>query len=80
MNFKINNSGQLTVIGLLLMFLTLLVMAALMPTMLASIATLAANLTTNGYYTEAVLVKFIPLFFLVVFLATIAMYGGPQVR
>jgi len=80
MNFKINNLGQLTVIGLLLMFLTLITMAALMPIILTSIANLSVNLTASGYHTEAVIVKFIPLFFIVVFLATIAMYGGPQVR
>ncbi len=72
--------AQLTIPGLLLMFLTLLVMAHLMPTIISTCLNMSANLTTNGFATEALLAKLPPLFLIVAFLATIAMYAGPQVR
>lgn len=75
-----NESGQLTIVGLLLMFLVIVVLASLMPTILTHVSTMAGNLTVAGHPTAATMTNFIPLFFVVVVLATIAMYGGPQVR
>lgn len=79
-SFIKNNSGQLTIVGLLLMFLVIVVLASLMPTILVYVTTMAANLTSSGFVTSATMVNFIPLFLVVVLLATIAMYGGPQIR
>lgn len=77
-NIVRNTSAQLTVVGLMLIFLTLMVLGNLMPTIIDTTNTMATNLTTGGYTSEAVIVQLIPLFLIVVFLSTIALYGSPQ--
>ena len=72
-------SGQLTVVGLLMIFLTIMVLSILMPTVLDATDTMAANLTTAGLTSESVIVKLIPLFIIVTLLSTIALYGAPQI-
>jgi len=70
--------AQLTVVGLMMVFLTVMVMASLMPTMIDKSQDMGDNLTTEGLDTEATLVELIPMFLIVVFLATLALYGSPQ--
>lgn len=76
--FSQNTRGQMTVVGILLVFLGLMVLSSLMDTIADSSTNMSTNLTNKGYTEEGVLAKLIPMFVIVVFLATIAMYGGPQ--
>ena len=82
MNAYINQNrpinGQLTVPGLLMIFLTLMVFKILTPTILTAVTAIEGNLTTALYFEEAALVKLIPLFLLVVLLSSIALYAAPQ--
>jgi len=71
--------GQLTVVGLLMIFLTILVLAVLTPAILESVGTISQNLTDDGKPVEAVIVNLVPLFILVTLLSTIALYGSPQI-
>lgn len=71
--------GQLTVVGLLMIFLTIMVLSILMPTVLDATDTMSANLTTAGLTSESAIVKLIPLFIIVTLLSTIALYGAPQI-
>lgn len=75
-----STTGQLTVVGLLLMFLTLIVMSHLMPTIIERSDNLSDSFNASGYTTEALLARLVGLFLMVAFLATIAMYAGPQLR
>lgn len=74
--------GQLTVVGILLIFLSLMVMKSLMGSVIDATNSMYTDLNTtqnNTSYPEAaVLVSQIPLFLVVVLLATIALYGAPQ--
>jgi hypothetical protein len=79
-SFVHSTTGQLTVVGLLLMFLTLIVMAHLMPTIISTSDNLSESFNNSGYTTEALLARLPGLFLIVAFLATIAMYAGPQLR
>ena len=76
--FKRDNRAQLTVIGLLMIFLTILTASILMPTLLVSVGWISANLTAGGFVAEAIMSNLLPLFILVTLLATISMYGAPQ--
>ena len=82
MNAYINQNrpikGQLTVPGLLMIFLTLMVFKILTPTILTAVTAIEGNLTVGGYVEEANLVALIPLFLLVVLLSSIALYAAPQ--
>ncbi len=71
--------GQLTVVGLLMIFLTIMVLSILMPTVLDATDGMAGNLTDAGLPAESAIVKLIPLFILVTLLSTIALYGAPQI-
>jgi uncharacterized BrkB/YihY/UPF0761 family membrane protein len=75
---KKNHNAQMTVVGLLLIFLTIMVLSVLMPSIITAVGTMAGNLTTGGYISEAIMVKFVPLFIIVTLLSTIALYGAPQ--
>lgn len=70
--------AQMTVIGLLMVFLGIMVLSSLMDTITTNVDTMTDNLTAAGYTEEAVLTHLIPLFIIIVFLATIAMYGAAQ--
>lgn len=76
--FRDSHSAQLTVVGLLLIFLTIMVLSVLMPTVITAVGDMAGNLTAAGYTTEAVMIKLTPLFIIIVLLSTIALYGAPQ--
>ena len=78
MNILHNKKAQLTVVGLLMIFLGILVLSIMMPNILLHVGYMATNLTTYGYTSEALLVKLIPLFVLVTLLASIAVYGTTQ--
>lgn len=71
--------GQLTVVGLLMIFLTIMVLSILMPTVLDATDGMAGNLTDSGLPAESTIVKLIPLFIIVTLLSTIALYGAPQI-
>ncbi len=73
-----NIAGQMTVVGLLMIFLAVMVLSNLMPTMTDEVTIVKNNLTTAGYPTEATLYNLIPMFIIVVMLSSIALYGGPQ--
>lgn len=71
--------GQLTVVGLLMIFLTIMVMSILMPTILDATDEMSGNLTAAGLPAESTIVKLVPLFLITVLLSTIALYGAPQI-
>ena len=71
--------GQLTVVGLLMIFLTIMVLSILMPTVLDATEDMSGNLTNASLPAEATIVKLIPLFIIVTLLSTIALYGAPQI-
>ena len=73
-----NRKGQMTVVGLLLIFLAVMVASTLMPTITDTVTATVANLTADGFATEGTLYNFIPMFIIVVMLSSIALYGGPQ--
>lgn len=73
-----DSKGQLTVVGLLLVFLGLMVLSSLMDTIADTSTNMSNNLTSRGYVEEGVLARLVPLFVLVVYLATVALYGSPQ--
>lgn len=77
-HFRDSRYGQLTVVGLLLIFLTIMVLSVLMGTVITAVGTMADNLTTGGYTAEAVMIRLVPLFIIVTLLSTIALYGAPQ--
>lgn len=74
-----DDKGQLTVVGLLMIFLTIMVLSILMPTILDATEDMAGNLTVAGLPAESTIVKLIPMFIIVVLLSTIALYGAPQI-
>ncbi len=73
-----NNSGQMTVVGLLMIFLAVMVLSSLMPTITGEVTNVSTNLTGDGFTTEGTLYNMIPMFIIVVMLSSIALYGGPQ--
>ncbi len=73
-----NNLGQMTVVGLLMIFLAVMVLSSLMGTITDEVTNVSANLTSDGFETEGTLYKMIPMFMIVVMLSSIALYGGPQ--
>jgi len=79
MKYDKSISGQMTVPGLLLIFLGLMVLSSLMPTIADTATTLNTTLYLDGYVEEGVLIKLVPLFIIVVFLSAIALYGSPRV-
>lgn len=76
--FLEDRKGQLTVVGLLLVFLGLMVLSSLMDTIADTSTNMSNNLTSRGYVEEGVLARLVPMFVLVVYLATVALYGSPQ--
>ena len=74
-----NDRGQLTVVGLLMIFLTIMVLSILMPVILDATDDMSGNLTVAGLPAESSIVKLIPLFIIVTLLSTIALYGAPQI-
>lgn len=86
MNAYINNPfyvnkqpGQLTVIGILMIFLSIMVLSALSDTITSTTHNMSDNLTAAGYAEEGMLINLAWLFIIVTLLATIATYGTPQV-
>lgn len=73
-----NNSGQVTVVGLLMIFLAVMVLSSLMDTITGEVTNVSTNLTSDGFTTEGTLYNMIPMFIIVVMLSSIALYGGPQ--
>ncbi len=80
MKFQQDIDAQLTVMGVMMLFLTILVLAALMPTIVTYCVQMADNFTAAGFPLEALLTKMIPLFMIVSFLSTIALYAAPMTR
>ena len=78
LNINKNIIAQMTVPGLLLIFLGLMVLSVLMPTIATTSTNMSVDLIAKSYDEEAILVKLIPLFIIVVFLSAIALYGAPQ--
>ncbi len=78
--FAVDITAQLTVVGLMMLFLTLITMAALMPMIIEYSINMSNNLTVAGLVIEGVLARLISLFFIVAFLATIALYAAPMTR
>ena len=78
LNINKNIIAQMTVPGLLLIFLGLMVLSVLMPTIATTSTNMSEDLISKSYDEEAILVKLIPLFIIVVFLSAIALYGAPQ--
>lgn len=74
-----DNHGQLTVVGLLMIFLTIMVLSILMPTILDATEDMSDNLTAAGLPSESAIVKLIPLFVIITLLSTVALYGAPQI-
>ena len=73
-----NRKAQMTIVGLLMIFLGFMVLSIIMPTIISNTNTVGANLTAGGYPNESLLYKLIPLFLIGTFIATIAIYGSPQ--
>lgn len=71
-------AGQLTIVGLLMIFLILVVLSILMNDILDTVSSMAANLTAANYPEVALLIQLVPLFIVAVLLATIALYGSPR--
>ncbi len=67
----------MTVVGLLMIFLAVMVLSSLMPTLTGEVTNVSTDLETD-YPTEATLYSMIPMFIIVVMLSSIALYGGPQ--
>ena len=76
--FITNAIGQMTVVGLLLIFLAVMVLSALMGTITDEVTNVTTSLNTDGFTTEGTLFNLIPMFIIVVMLSSIALYGGPQ--
>lgn len=55
-----------------------MVLSSLMDTIADTSTNMSNNLTSRGYVEEGVLARLVPLFVLVVYLATVALYGSPQ--
>jgi len=73
-----NKSGQITVVGLLMIFLAVMVLSSLMPTITGETTNVSIALDAASFDTEATLYNLIPMFIIVVLLSSIAVYGGPQ--
>ena len=80
MNTKMLNdkAGQMTVVGLLMIFLAVMVLSSLMGTITGETTNVSTNLSADGFTTEGTLYNLIPMFIIVVMLSSIALYGGPQ--
>lgn len=74
-----NKVAQLTVVGLLMIFLTIMVLAALMPIINEVVDDIGDDFDNNSQTYESILTRFIPMFIIIVLLATIALYAGPQI-
>lgn len=77
-NILKNTVAQMTVVGLLMIFLAVMVLASLMTTMTDVVTNTTNNLTAAGFTTEGTLFNLIPMFIIVVMLSSIALYGGPH--
>jgi len=75
---KNNNLGQVTVVGLLMIFLAVMVLSSLMSTITGETTNVSAALSSSGFDTESTLYNLIPMFIIIVLLTSIAVYGGPQ--
>ena len=73
-----DRAAQMTVVGLLMIFLAVMVLSSLMPTLTGEVTNVTTNLTAEGFTTEGTLYNLIPMFIIVVMLSSIALYGGPQ--
>ena len=73
-----NRKGQMTIVGLLMIFLGFMVLSIIMDTVISQTNNVSANLTAGGFSDEALLYELIPLFLIGTFIATIAIYGSPQ--
>ena len=80
MNTKmlIDKAGQMTVVGLLMIFLAVMVLSSLMSTITGETTNVSIALDAASFDTEATLYNLIPMFIIVVLLSSIALYGGPQ--
>lgn len=77
-NLKQCNVAQLTVPGLMMVFLGVMILSSLMPTIVDQTIATASDLTNHSLPTESTLFSLVPLFIIVTFLATVALYGSPQ--
>ena len=73
-----DTAGQMTVVGLLMIFLAVMVLSSLMETITDEVTSVTTNLTADGFTTEGIMYNLIPMFIIVVMLSSIALYGGPQ--
>ena len=71
-------NAQMTVPGLLMVFLLLAVLSSFTNQISDYSTNMSDNLTARGYSEVGVLAKLIPMFIWVVVLSTIALYGAPQ--
>ena len=76
--FMKDKRAQMTVVGLLMIFLAVMVLSSLMGTITGETTNVSTNLSADGFTTEATLYNLIPMFIIVVLLSSIALYGGPQ--
>ena len=75
-----NITGQLTVLGVLMLFLTIIVLSTIMPMVIDSCMNMSEKLNASGLTNESLLAKMIPMFIVIAFLATIALYAAPMTR
>ncbi len=73
-------TGQLTVLGVLMLFLTIIVLSTIMPMVIDSSMNMSEKLNASGLTNESLLAKMIPMFIVIAFLATIALYAAPMTR
>ncbi len=76
--FSGSTIAQMTVPGLLMVFLLLTVLANFTPQIADYSTNMSDNLTSRGYVEEGALAKLIPMFIWVVVLSSIALYAAPQ--
>jgi len=76
--FMKDKRAQMTVVGLLMIFLAVMVLSSLMSTITGETTNVSIALDAAGYHTEATLYNLIGMFIIVVLLSSIALYGGSQ--
>ena len=74
-----NNKAQITIVGILMVFITLVIFLAIMPAMNDVIdnATIGANATITGE-SEVIIVRLIPLMMLISIVVSIFVYVQPS--
>ena len=74
-----NNKAQITIVGILMVFITLVIFLAILPAMNGVIdnATIGANATITGE-SEVIIVRLIPLMMLISIVVSIFVYVQPS--